>query len=179
MGNRVSSKKENIIIEKSARNFNHHCVCAPFVTTNIKQSNTVSVSIKKLVNIIWFDSCSVPQDDIVDTQITKKTLSTVLRNAELTCFSDINSCIEFLRQNQGTTGIVFLVISGHDSVVLFDALNADLSRCIDSIFIFCLSKKLYEAQLLYEKKVVGVYCEHKELLQSIQDQAVRVEQQDL
>lgn len=179
MGSGATKKKPNVAIERSTRNFNHHAVVGPFIDANAEQSNTISVRNKKLINIVWFDSRSVPQDDIIDTNITKKTLSTALQSAILTCFSERDPCVGFLRQNQDTAEVVFLIISGQDSTALFDALDSNLFRSIDSIFIFCLSKQRYESQLLYDKKVVGIYCEHVDLLESIQTQAVMVEQQDL
>jgi hypothetical protein len=179
MGSRQSRKKANLSIEKSERNFNRRPVRTHSETTNAQSPNSAAMGTGKLVTLVWFDSHSASQDDIIDTQNTKQILSNALPNVTLMCFSDLRSCIQFIEQQQDTVTNVFLVVSGRDSMALFNSLNTALFRCIDSIFIFCLSKKLYETQMLYEKKVVGIYREHTELLQSIQQQAARVIQQDL
>ncbi|UJR12162.1 hypothetical protein I4U23_016339 [Adineta vaga] len=179
MGNGVTRKKEKIVIEKSIRNFNQHSIHTQYTPTNSLNANPVSVGVEKLIDIIWFDSRSVPQDDIIDTQTTKQILSTALQNSELICFSDINSCFEFLQQHRNSIEILFLVISGHDFMNLFNALDVDLLRRIDSIFIFCLVEKLHENKQEYHEKVVGTFSEHMKLLQSIQEQAIMISQQDL
>ncbi|CAF0947503.1 unnamed protein product [Adineta ricciae] len=179
MGSKGSHEKEKITIAKSTRNFNQHTHFRPIGDTDIATARPVYVRKKDSIKIIWLDSRSVPRDDIIDTQLTRQALSNAIKNAVLTCYSDRTSCIKYLRQQENTAGILFLVVSGNDALDLFHDLNDDLYRCIDSIFIFCLSKNVHEAQLLYQKKVAGVYTEHKELLQSIQAQAVQINQQDL
>ena len=172
-------KRSEVTIEKSERNFNNRSLFAPFEITNAEQTNIVSTDSKNLINLIWFDSRSVPHDDITDTQITKEKLSNAITNAKLDFAVDKNACITFLQEQQNTIGIVFLIVSGQDSTNLFNNLNDDLYRRIDSIFIFCLSKKTYEAHLQNKKKVVGIYTEHNALLQAIQGQAILLKQQDI
>ena len=140
---------------------------------------SMDCNLRNGVTIVWFDPYNINQNTIIDTQITKHVLRTVIQRVPLMCFSQKDECIDFLRQYENTAEIVFLVVSGRGSIDVLDYLTESLLKQIDSIFIFCLHTNNYESLLIKHKKIVGIYKEHDQLIEAIRYQVFTLSQRDL
>ncbi|CAF1541116.1 unnamed protein product [Adineta ricciae] len=167
------------VIELIHRNFTNNSGNTFTATVLNNLPEIIPNKTKHRVTLVWFDPNCSNDDTIVDVRVSKQTLAAAITDASFICFSNKDECVSFLREHQDTAEIIFLIVSGQSSIDLLDDVDLSLTKPVDSIFIFCLRKEIYEPLLLYRKQIVGIYQEHNELIEAIQHQIRALSQRDL
>ncbi|CAF3716370.1 unnamed protein product [Rotaria sp. Silwood1] len=157
----MGNKPQSPIISKSASKTN---------TTTLSTQNCTSSS-KKLselpngVSIIWLNADA--QNDSNDGCTTKTMLR--LLHSSVFFYTDIETCLAFIRSIKNKQAKVFLIVSGSLSLAVLP--NLDTHPAIDSVFIFCNRPERYKHLIdEYKPYVINVFTNQDELESSLRSE---------
>ena len=130
--------------------------------TKVDQCETNSQNIED-VSIIWFDQYM----DEVTNQKDVETTKTLLRqiNDYVLFFSKPEPCIDYVKSVSQEK--VFLITTGSYATQYLESMHS--LQQLDSIFIFCLSRMKYLPLKEKYSKIIDVYTEQKDLMDSLRN----------
>ena len=123
---------------------------------------------KESTTLLWFDPNIGSRED---TEQTKENLRSI--NDFVVFHTDLGRCVTFIQSINKEK--IFLITSGSKASQLLP-LVAHLPQ-VDSIFIFCLNKDLYQPLVIDYPKIIGIYIHLDDLCSSIRHEIDLVDKQ--
>jgi tetratricopeptide (TPR) repeat protein len=123
--------------------------------TAVTTPQSASIKNKEDVTLIWLDKT-------IDTSRTA--LREITNYVRL--YTELEPCIEYIRSIN--TERIFLIVSGSYTEVCLNQIH-DLPQ-VDSIFIFCINLTKYKNQSEQYTKIVGVFDNEEQLIESIRQE---------
>ncbi|CAM4951759.1 unnamed protein product [Rotaria socialis] len=118
------------------------------------------------ITLIWYDP------NIDETNGTKQTMNELREiNNSVVFHTDLDACIGYIKNV--TAEKIFLVTSGKFAERILEK-NHELSQ-VDSIFIFCSKPDRYEKLIQKYSKLIGIYVQRQDLLNSLRENIILVE----
>ena len=138
---------------------------------NVAQTRRVDPSTSQSIRLMWCDA-EASENNTANAELARPVLNMAIAGVTARYLFGPDTCIEFLRRRRLVADIAFLVVSGRGALELLDRFDEAIFKRLDSIFIFSIDMALPVPTLSEDRRVVGTYTTHAELINAI-DRSVR------